>query len=69
MVTSGVGVDGAFGGGVVQEVGAADVGVYGGGVYVCVCGFHVREGVFGEVEVGVDVGVEGFEPLVSGEEC
>lgn len=26
----------------------------------------MREGVFGEVEVGVDVRVEGFEPLVSG---
>ena len=69
METAGEGDDGAFGGGVVQEVGAADVGVYGGAVYDCVAGFHVREGVFGEVEVGVDVGVEGFEPLVSGEEC
>ena len=26
---------------------------------------HVGEGVFGHVEVGVDVCVEGFEPLVS----
>ena len=63
--TAGEGDDGAFGGGVVEEVGAADVGVYGGAVYDCVAGFHVREGVFGEVEVGVDVCVEGFEPLVS----
>ena len=67
--TAGEGDDGAFGGGVVEEVGAADVGVYGGAVYDCVAGFHVGEGVFGEVEVGVDVGVEGFEPLVSVEGC
>ena len=65
METAGEGDDGAFGGGVVEEVGAADVGVYGGAVYDCVAGFHVGEGVFGEVEVGVDVCVEGFEPLVS----
>ena len=65
MQTAGEGDDSAFGGGVVEEVGAADVGVYGGAVYDCVAGFHVREGVFGEVEVGVDVCVEGFEPLVS----
>jgi len=57
--------DGAFGAGVVEKVGAPDVGVYGGAVYDCVAGFHVGEGVFGEVEVGVDVCVEGFEPLVS----
>lgn len=67
--TAGEGDDGAFGGGVVEEVGAADVGVYGGAVYDCVAGFHVREGVFAEVEVGVDVCVEGFEPLVSVESC
>ena len=69
METAGEGDDGAFGGGVVEEVGAADVGVYGGAVYDCVAGFDVGEGVFGEVEVGVDVCVEGFEPLVSKQDC
>lgn len=64
--TAGEGDDGAFGGRVVEEVGAADVGVYGGAVDDGVAGFHVREGVFGEEEVGVDVCVEGFEPLFSG---
>lgn len=62
---AGEGDDGAFGGGVVEEVGAADVGVDGGAVDDGVAAVHVREGVLGEVEVGVDVGVEGFEPLVS----
>ena len=62
---AGEGDDGAFGGGEVEEVGAADVGVYGGAVDDGVAGLHVREGVFGDVEVGVDVRVEGFEPLVS----
>lgn len=60
---AGEGDDGAFGGGVVEEVGAADVGVHGGAVDDRVAGFEVLEGVFGDVEVGVDVGVEGFEPL------
>ena len=69
METAGEGDDGAFGGGVVEEVGTADVGVYGGAVYDCVAGFHVGEGIFGEVEVGVDVGVEGFEPLISKQDC
>ena len=62
---AGEGDDGALGGGVVEQVGAADVGVYGGAVDDCVAGFHVLEGVFGDVEIGVDVGVEGFEPLFS----
>ena len=62
---AGEGDDGALGGGVVEEVRAADVGVYGGAVEDRVAALHVREGVFGEVEVGVDVGVEGLEPLVS----
>ena len=65
MEAAGKGVDGAFAGGVVEEVGAADVGVDGGVVDDGVAGFQVREGVFGEVEVGVDVGVEGGEPLFS----
>ena len=66
--TAGEGDYGAFAGGVVEEVGAADVGVYGGVIYDCGAGFHVWEGVFGEVEVGVDVGVEGREPLLSVDE-
>lgn len=65
METASEGDDGAFGGGVVEEVRTSDVGVYGGAVYDCVAGFHVGEGVFGEVEVGVDVCIEGFEPLIS----
>ena len=63
---AGEGDDGAFAGGVVEEVGAADVRVYRGVVDDCVAGFHVCEGVFGHVEIGVDVCVEGFEPLFSG---
>ena len=62
--TAGEGDDGAFGGGVVEEIGAADVGVYRGAVDDRVAGFHVLEGVLGDVEGGVDVGVKGFEPLV-----
>ena len=59
------GDDGAFGGGVVEEIRAADVGVDGGAVDDRVAGFHVLEGVFGDVEDGVDVGVEGADPLFS----
>ena len=65
MEPAGEGDDGAFGGGVVEQVRAADVGVYGAVVDDGVAALHVREGVLGEVEVGVDVGVEGQEPLVS----
>ena len=53
------GYDGAFGGGVVEQIGAADVGVYGGAVDDCVAALHVFEAVFGKVEVRVDVDVEG----------
>lgn len=60
---AGEGDDGAFGGGVVEEVRTTDVGVDGGAVDDCVAGFEVLEGVFGDEEVGVDVGVEGLEPL------
>jgi len=58
--------NGAFAGGVVEEVGTADVGVYRGAVDDGVAGLHVREGVFGKVEEGVDVSVEGLEPLLPG---
>ncbi len=43
---AGEGDDGAFAGGVVEEVGAADVGVYGGVVEDGGAGGEVREGVF-----------------------
>ena len=56
--SAGEGDDGAFGGGVVEEVGTADVCVYGGAVDDGVAALHVLEGVLGEIEVGVDVGVE-----------
>lgn len=62
---TGEGDDGTFGGGVVQKVGAADVGVDGGAVDDGVTGFHVLKSVLGDVEIGVDVGVEGLEPLIS----
>lgn len=57
--TAGQGRDGAFGACVVEEVGAADEGVDGAVVYDCVACFQVGDGVFGEVEVGVDICVEG----------
>ena len=63
---AGEGDHGALAGGVVEEVFAADVGVDGGAVDDGVAGFHVGERVFGEEEAGVDVGVEGLDPLVSG---
>ena len=63
--TAGEGDDGALGGGVVEQVGAADVGVNGGAVDDCVAGFQVLEGVFADEEHGVDVCVEGFDPLIS----
>lgn len=53
------GYDGAFGGRVVEQIGAADVGIYGSAVDYCVAALHVFEAVFGEVEVRVDVDVEG----------
>ena len=69
MEAAGEGDDGAFGGGVVEEVGTADVGVYGGAVDDGVAALHMLEGVLGEVEVGVDVCVEGQQPLVSVGSC
>ena len=57
------GHDGAFAGGVVEEVVAADVGVDGGAGDNGVAAGHLGEGVFGEKEEGVDVCVEGVEPL------
>lgn len=51
--------NGAFGGRVVEQIGSANVGVDGGAVDDGVTGVEVRSDVFGEVEVRVDVGVEG----------
>jgi len=62
---AGEGYDCSLAGRVVEQVGTPNVGVYRGAINNCVARFHVRKGVFGEVEVGVDVRIEGFEPLVS----
>ena len=59
------GYDGAFGGGVVEQVGAAYICVDGGAIADGVAALHVLEGVLGDVEIGVDVSVEGLEPLLS----
>lgn len=64
MQTAGEGDDGAFRACVIKEIRATDVGVDGGAVDDRVARFHVCESVFGKVEVGVDVCVEGFEPLI-----
>ena len=59
------GYDGALGGGVVQEVRPADVGVHGGAGDDRVAALHLWERVFGEEEKGVNVCCEGVEPLLS----
>lgn len=61
---AGEGDDSTLCAGVVEQVGAADVGVDAGIVDDGAATFHVRKAVFGEVEVGVNVGVEGMNPLV-----
>lgn len=66
---TGEGDDGTFGGCVVEQIGAPNVRVDGGVVDDCGAFFHVWERVFAEVEEWVDVGVEGFEPLVSEGVC
>ena len=65
MQSAGEGDDGPFGGGVVEQVGAAYVCVDRGTVADGVAALHVLESVLGEVEVGVDVGVKRLQPLVS----
>lgn len=55
----------AFGGGVVEQVRASDICVDGGAVADGVAALHVLESVLGEVEVGVNIGVEGLQPLLS----
>lgn len=56
--------DCAFGRGVVEEIGAPSVWVFGGAGYYAGAGGHVWEGVFGEVEEWVYVGIEGFDRLL-----
>ena len=65
---TGEGDDGTFGGGVVQEIGAADVSVDRGAVDNGVTGFHMLQRVLGDIEIGVDVGVEGLKLLISRDE-
>lgn len=50
---------------IIQKVWSANVGIDGSAINDCVAGFHVLEGIFGDEEVGVDIGVEGLEPLLS----
>jgi hypothetical protein len=57
--------DGAFGCGVVEQVGPACVRVYGRAGDDGVAAGQVRQGVFGEEEEGVDIRGEGVEPLLS----
>lgn len=59
------GHNGALGGGVVEQIRTAYVCVDGSAVDDGVAALHVLEGVLGKIEVGVDVGVEGFQPLLS----
>jgi len=56
--------DGAFRGRVVEQVGTADVWVDRGAGDDGVAALHLWEGIFGEEEEGVDVCVEGVEPLI-----
>lgn len=60
---TGKGDDGAFGGGVVEEIGAPNVGIHRGAVDDRVAGLEMLKGVLGDVEGGVDVGIEGLQPL------
>ena len=63
--TASEGDDSALCGGVVEEVWTADIGVYGSVIDDTVAAVEVGKSVFGEVEIRVDVGVEGTEPLIS----
>lgn len=63
---AGKGDDGAFGGSIVKKVRTTDVGVYGSVVDDGAAARHVGEGVFGHEKEGVDVCVEGVEPLFPG---
>jgi hypothetical protein len=60
------GNNGALGRCVVEQVGAANVGVNRGVVEDGCARLHVGQGVLGQVEEWVNVGVEGVYPLVPG---
>lgn len=59
--------DGTLGGGVVEQVGTTNVVVDGRACDDGVAARHVRKGVLGEEEEGVNVCGEGVDPLVFGE--
>jgi len=61
---AGEGDDGALSGGIVEQVRATNVGIYTGVIDDGAAGLHVRNRSFAEMEEGVDVGVEGPEPLL-----
>lgn len=63
--SAGEGDDGAFGGGIVEQAWRTHVGVLGGVVDDAVASTQMRQRVLGKMEDGVDVGVEGAEPLLS----
>lgn len=56
---------GAFAGGIIQQIRASDISVDRGAVADGVAALHVLESILGEVEVGVDIGIEGLQPLLS----
>jgi len=62
--TTGKGDNGTLGAGVVEKIGATDIGVHRGVIDDGVTGLHVGQTVLGQVEEGVDVGVEGELPLL-----
>lgn len=62
--TASEGDDGALCGRVVEQVWTTDVCIDRGIVDDSCTTLHVREGVLGEEEEGVNVGVESMEPLV-----
>jgi hypothetical protein len=63
--TTSEGDDGALGGCVVKEIRSSNVRVDACIVDDCAARLHVWERVFGEVEDGMDVCVEGLNPLLS----
>ena len=61
--TSSEGYDSSLSGGVIKKIWAANVCVYGGIVDDSTSPRHMWNGVLGEEEVGMNVGVKGVEPL------
>lgn len=62
--TAGEGYNGTFGGSIIQEVWTTDIRVDGCAGDYSVTTLHLGKSVFTEVEEGMDVGVEGFNPLL-----